>query len=174
MFKIFSKAKKQATASSENDTLPIVTAQPIPSDGRTIRFDPNLVSALTDDHKSLVQIYVAIGNCVADEEFSFVPNLLRKFKTSFQSHVIKENVKFYVFLEQSLAEDEHSLVVVKDFRREMNAIASKVITFCNFYANTELTSNNLARFNEEYVQIKDALLHRIEREENDLYSLYHE
>ena len=90
----------------------------------------------------------------------------------FQSHLLKENVKFYVYLEQSLADDHHTLQVIKDFRVDMNDIANAVIQFCKRYQHDVYTADMERDFEAEYKTIGEVLTRRVTLEENELYTLY--
>ncbi len=137
-----------------------------------IQYDQSLVGALTDDHGRLVSIFTQLMPLLKQGDLQGFRNKMAQFKTDFQGHIIKENVKFYVYLEQALANDETNLELIRDFRREMNSISRAVVNFCNKYIESRLDHTAIKQFELESSQIAQALLQRIEREERDLYSLY--
>ncbi|MEE4245931.1 MAG: hemerythrin domain-containing protein [Kangiellaceae bacterium] len=144
-----------------------------PNAARTISYDPTLIETLKHDHSKLVTIY---GNMWKDgfekRDYKHLSKQIAEFKASFQSHLLKENVKFYVYLEQSLADDLHTLQVVKDFRTDMNDIANAVIQFCKKYAHQAFTTEMENEFEKDYIKIGEVLTRRVSMEENELYLLY--
>src|SRR5690606_24589258 len=91
--------------------------------GRTIRYDPGLVDGLKDDHQELVAMYTALGERVAAGDFHGVDAALQEFKIRLEAHLLTENVRFYVYVEQSMADDEVNYELIRGFRKEMNSIA---------------------------------------------------
>ncbi|NVJ50776.1 MAG: hemerythrin domain-containing protein [Gammaproteobacteria bacterium] len=140
---------------------------------RTISYDPSLIETLKKDHSKLVALYGAMWKEGFEKrDYKKLSNVIAEFKASFQSHLLKENVKFYVYLEQSLADDLHTLQVVKDFRTDMNEIANAVIQFCKKYAHQAFTVEMEQEFERDYVKVGEVLTRRVSMEENELYVLY--
>jgi len=138
-----------------------------------VAYDNSLIENLEKDHESLVEIFGKIWKDGYEaEDYDMLSRHLAEFKTLFQSHLLKENVKFYAYLEQSIKNDKHSLGVVREFRRDMNGIASAVIGFCKKYSRPEFTQTSREEFKNEYKDIGKALVRRVQLEERDLYSLY--
>lgn len=139
----------------------------------TISYDPTLISALKKDHQTLVQIFQRIwSEGFEQQNFRQLAHLMTLFKSGFQAHLIKENVRFYVHLEQALAEDVHTLQIVKDFRTDMNEIATAVVQFCKRYTHEAFTPEMVRDFRHDYQKIGEALTRRVSLEEEELYTLY--
>ena len=94
--------------------------------GRAPSYDSRLIESLKHDHHSLVELFQQIGQTAERGRFHELPALLVAFKTGLESHVIAENVRFYNYVENSLSGDEENLLLIRSFRREMNAIARGV------------------------------------------------
>lgn len=151
---------------------PQLAAAPKP-DATTIAYDPNLINALEADHSQLVSLYGKIWDeGFETKNYAKVARYLSEFKSLFQGHLLKENVRFYVYLEQTLGKDKHTLAVVKEFRTDMNDIATTVISFCKRYSKTSWTPTMELQFKKEYMLVGEALTRRVQSEERDLYSLY--
>lgn len=138
-----------------------------------IQYDPALVDNLKNDHTHLVTLFGQIW------ELGYQANnprklasLVSQFKRDFQAHLLKENVKFYVYLEQNLSNDVTSMELVRDFRNEMNDIAHAVVKFCKRYSQPIKMQVLQKHFPEEYQQVGEVLTHRVSLEENELYTLY--
>jgi len=145
-------------------------SRPRPESG--IQFDSDLIQHLVSDHSHLLSQFTALLPLLRSGDSKSFKTRLQAFKTEFQGHIIKENVKFYVYLEQALSSDETNLELMRDFRREMNSISRAVVHFCNRFIDDSLSESAIARFAKESNEIGEALLRRIEREERDLYPLY--
>ena len=139
---------------------------------RSIRYDPDLVDSLKSDHTELVSMYGQLGQDVREGRFERIPNALLAFKTRLEAHLLIENVRFYVYLEQAIAGDSENMALIRDFRREMNTIARGVVDFVRRYQQTRVNADNSLHFMREYDEVGKLLVMRIEREEGNLYPLY--
>lgn len=140
--------------------------------GRTIRYDPGLVDGLKDDHQELVAMYTALGERVAAGDFHGVDAALQEFKIRLEAHLLTENVRFYVYVEQSMAEDEVNYELIRGFRKEMNSIARAVVEFVRRYRQQPVGPATQAQFIREHGEVGRLLAQRIAREESELYVLY--
>ncbi|WP_237057595.1 hemerythrin domain-containing protein [Microbulbifer sediminum] len=171
MFRIFS-SKSRNDADSGDDSYSQNKAGGA-RQGRTINYDPALINTLKGDHRELVDIFQRIwSEGYERQNFRKLAQLLTTFKSRFQAHLIKENVSFYVYLEQSLSEDLHTRQIVKDFRTDMNDIANAVVQFCKRYSHEAFTQEMLRDFKRDYDKIGEALVRRVSLEEKELYTLY--
>lgn len=159
----------------ENNPTPPPRSKPsvAPKQKKGIQYDPGLVDNLKNDHSHLVTLYGQIW------ELGFEANnpeklasLVTQFKRDFQAHLLKENVKFYVYLEQNLSNDSTSMDLVRDFRTEMNDIAHAVVNFCKKYSKAVPMNILKNHFPSDYEQVGEVLTHRVSLEENELYTLY--
>ncbi len=171
IFKLFAERGQGNAAATAEDASPAAPpmAAAIPNQ---IQFDSKLVDELKQDHVGLVAQFTQMVPLFRSSEIRTFRAQLASFKTQFQGHIIKENVRFYVYLEQTLAGDETNVELMRDFRREMNAISRAVVGFCNKYNDAKPDLQTIRQFEAEAGDIGKALLSRIDREERDLYSLY--
>ena len=137
-----------------------------------IAYDAVLVDRLKEDHQELVRIFTAIKTAAGEGRFNQLPELLSGFKLAFQTHVMLENVKFYVYLQQHCAQDTETSSFVSEVRKEMDGIARAVVKFVNTHTATVHTHDTVAGFNAELDNIGAVLLRRVQLEESRLYSLY--
>ena len=151
-----------------------VTAAPASIDGKpAIAYDPELLASLLSDHEELVQLYEAMWHDgIAKGSLIVFLRNLGAFRGKFNAHVLKENVKFYVYLEQNLKHDEHALELIKHFRDDMNEIAKNVLAFCKKYYTKQFTPELKKTLKKDYEAVGDVLVRRVSLEENDLYTLY--
>lgn len=139
---------------------------------RAPSYDSRLIESLKHDHHSLVELFQQIGQTAERARFHELPALLIAFKTGLESHVIAENVRFYNYVENSLAGDEENLLLIRSFRREMNAIARGVVDFVKKYQRAPFTEATRDAFLRDYAVVGGLLSQRIQREEANLYPLY--
>lgn len=148
------------------------TPRSVPHPARSIRYDADLVSSLRGDHAELIGMYGQLGQDVRSGEYQRIPNALLAFKIRLEAHLLIENVRFYVYLEQSMAGDSGNIALIREFRREMNGIARGVLEFVRRYQQQHVHAGNQADFIREYEEVGRLLATRIEREEGNLYPLY--
>ncbi len=139
---------------------------------RVPRYDSSLISSLKHDHHNLVEMFEQLGRLAEMGRFRELPATLIAFKTALESHVISENVRFYNYVENSLAGDDENLQLIRSFRREMNTIARGVVDFVKRYQRLDFDEGMRQSFLREYAAVGGLLGQRIQREENNLYPLY--
>lgn len=139
---------------------------------QTPRFDAQLVPQLTHDHRELVHAYEQIGLLPERDRWDLLPAQLLSFKSLLEAHLLAENVRFYNYVEYTLRDDEENFSLIRDFRREMNAIARGVIEFVKKYQQPLVSSAERGAFLADYRHVGALLVQRIEREEGSLYPLY--
>ncbi len=137
-----------------------------------IGYDDGLVAKLKGDHQELVRLYTAIKGAAAANRFADLHDLLANFKHAFQMHIALENVKFYVYVQQRMAQDPEASTFISEVRREMNDIARAVLKFVDAYTANPPTPATVTDFSAELDQIGAVLVQRVEKEESRLYSLY--
>jgi hypothetical protein len=139
---------------------------------RAPSYDSRLIESLKHDHHALVELFQQIGQTAERGRFHELPALLVAFKTGLESHVIAENVRFYNYVENSLAGDDENVALIRSFRREMNAIARGVVDFVKKYQRANFNDALREQFLRDYAVVGGLLSQRIQREEANLYPLY--
>lgn len=158
---------------------PAVDADPITADrlvaarGRqTIGYSPQLISRLHGDHGSLIELFQGLEGLVQTQRLAELPAALASFKSKFDVHVLNENLRFYCYLEQRLEQRPADLALIRQFRREMDAIAREVVDFARRYQDSGVDAGTQQAFANDLRQMGRRLAQRIQREEADLYPLY--
>ena len=143
-----------------------------PQTSNSITYKPNLINNLKNDHQEIIEKFKEIVVAVNANNFIALPEKLRSFKLELQSHILVENVHFYVYVEQKLERFPDQCDFVHDVRKEMNVIAKAVVTFVKKYQLIAFTPNVKEEFKSELNEIGKILLKRVEMEETRLYTLY--
>lgn len=136
------------------------------------QYDANLLSLLSADHRGLLDQFLAIGTVVEHGQLGELPPLLASFKVALQKHLIEKNVRFYNYIENSLATDSENLRLIRRFRREMNSSARGLADFIKKYDRLDLAESVRPPMLREYAEVASELAQRIEREENKIFPLY--
>lgn len=140
---------------------------------KNISYDSELVSKLKEDHQLLFKLYATLKGVSDRGDYLAIPALLAELKLAFQTHVMLENVKFYVYLQQHLAGEEDVSSFLADVRKEMDGIARALMKFIVIYsAPGGLAPNRIELFKTELAAIGGVLAKRVELEESRLYTLY--
>lgn len=174
MFEFLWKRKKPATQEETRQPAPASTAdtQGVAS-GTQVHYDPALVSSLVSDHQVLLGIFGEIVAAMEQKNVSRTKEKLGEFGDALRGHLLKENVRFYVYLQHSLEGDTENAAIMHEFRREMQHIGKAVADFLHKYtAEGEWDEKMWQSFQQEVGGIGKVLTKRIQTEENILYPLY--
>lgn len=169
MFEFLWKKKPPATQETvKQDTVSAPAAT-----GTQLHYDPNLVSSLVSDHHALLGIFGEIAAAMEQKNVALTQEKLGEFGDALRGHLLKENVRFYVYLQHSLEGDAENAEIMHDFRREMQHIGKAVADFLHKYtAEGEWDGQMWQSFQQEVGGIGKVLTKRIQTEENILYPLY--
>ncbi|NOT16299.1 MAG: hemerythrin domain-containing protein [Methylotenera sp.] len=137
-----------------------------------IPYDAGLVSKLKADHQELLAMFGKISQAAGAGQFDAVPKMLKRFKLDLQTHLVTENVRFYVYVQQRQAGDSGASSLIADLRKEMNGIASAAVHFIGQYENAIFTEDVANQFRKDLAGIGEVLVQRINTEESSLYTLY--
>jgi hypothetical protein len=137
-----------------------------------INYDPGLIQRLKADHQELFRIYGATQSALKAGEFAQVATRLGDLKLALQTHVIMENVKFYVYVQESTAADGDMKSFLHDVRKEMDGIVRAAVRFVNKWTGDPVTAARADEFKRELDGIGDMLTKRVTLEESRLYTLY--
>lgn len=141
--------------------------------GTHLHYDPRLVTELSADHVSLLSLFKEIAALAERRDSSALTDRLTRFGDLLRGHVLKENVRLYVYLKHTLQSDEDSLAIMQQFAQEMHHIGRAVTDFLQKYHEVEeWDASQWAVFARDLGNVGKVLSRRIETEENTLYPLY--
>lgn len=146
---------------------------PPASPGNSINYDPNLVTELKADHGLLVGLFTGIVATTGQRNHKLLTEQLNEFGQKLRGHLLKENVRFYVYLKKSLQSDEDSMSIMQEFAHEMQQIGRAVTDFLHTYTHvTHWDDAQWAVFERDLNGVGKVLTQRIGAEEDTLYTLY--
>jgi len=176
LFDLLFGKKKDAGAQTPAPSSPAASATPAAAaasaPGTHIHHDPALIASLKDDHRKLLAAFHAIAAATTLNDFVRVQKLLGEFQTLLTDHLLKENVRLYVYLEHLLQDDPVSHEMMHGFRHEMDGIGRAVVGFLGKYRSIGSQPELAAGFPDDLKGIGEALVARIKREEDILYPMY--
>jgi len=140
--------------------------------GTGIRFDPELINKLKDDHQSLLKLYGDIKAHFDARDYEAVSSKLNDFRTALQEHLLTENVRLYIYLSHMFKTDETNFELIRGFRKEMDGIAKTAMDFLRKYDAIGVDADLATSFEKDFATIGEVLGSRIQKEENTLYPLY--
>lgn len=135
-------------------------------------YQAHLVDLLTDEHTLLLS---GLDNCrqfLAYSRMSDFEREIKHFKGHFQSHVMAENLKLYLYLRMSLPQGSEKRKYAEEMRLKMKGISKQVTGFYEKYGNGRLSSETIYACESELNNLRKRLGQRFEEEELKLYPLY--
>lgn len=140
--------------------------------GTSIHYSADLVPQLQADHQALLATYGSIKSAYEAGNLTETSARLEHFRTQLTAHLLKENVRFYIYLEHALAADPSSQALVHQFRHEMDGIGKAVMAFLGKYRQIAVDTSLAGSFGADLASIGNVLVQRIRNEEDTLYPLY--
>lgn len=141
--------------------------------GTQISYMAGLVPELKDEHRQLLDLFGQIVAAQKDKDVARIQAGLDSLKTALTGHLLKENVRLYVYLQKIFSADADNSVLVSGFRQEMDGIGRAVSAFIQKYIALKSWGDaEHQAFGTELHAIGQALGKRIASEEGSLYPLY--
>lgn len=137
-----------------------------------VQYDPKLVNQLKLEHQTLLNTYKEIQDAYKAKDLKKVAAGLGKFRVYLTGHLLKENVRFYIYLEGLLVGDSASISIIRQFRQEMDSIGKAVLDFLDKYRSILDNPLLINSFGTDLEAIGSVLAQRIVNEEETLYPMY--
>lgn len=140
--------------------------------GTHIAYSPELVDELKQEHQQLIAVFQGIAEAFGEGDLAETCRRLETFRGGILAHLLKENVRFYIYLEHALAGDPTSHALMHQFRHEMDGIGKAVVAFLTKYSEMATKPELAASFGADLNAVGSVLVQRIQNEESNLYPLY--
>ncbi len=132
-----------------------------------------LTDNLRRQHKELLEAATRISKLINSEDVSKeveqIHNLLSKLDGSLHFHLIKEDESLYPAL--LIHPDKKIAKLTKQFQDEMGGLLHEFHNYIKKWPDAGAVRNNSNEFIKETTRIFDALANRVDKEDNELYSL---
>lgn len=138
--------------------------------GTRLSYDEDLISKLTNDHQELLALYTSCARAYENKDYPKLNQLLNQLKSKLTSHLLLENVCFYLYVSHYYQGDEETRMLINSFRREMEEIGKVAFKFLTRYSASDAVY--YAEFKKDFDMIGKVLTNRISEEESGLYMLY--
>lgn len=135
-------------------------------------YQAHLIDLLADEHRLLL---TGLDNCrqfLARTQILDFEREIKHFKGHFQSHVMAQNLKLYLYLRISLPQGSEKRKYAEEMRLKMKEISKQVNNFHEKYGNGQLNPEAIYACESELNNLRKQLGHRFEEEELQLYPLY--
>lgn len=169
--------KKEASQAAPAAPAPAPAPAPavsVPAQGGAgIAYYPNLIGELVGDHQQLQRHYDIVRESFARQDLARVGRELHEFGALLRSHLLKENMRLYIYLQQRVAGDDVNTKLVRSFRQEMDGVARQALDFLERYEHiATMPAAALTDFLAQFEHIGGVVHGRMQREEQGLYPLY--
>lgn len=175
MFGLFNKKKSETQQSTPTprSAAPAATAPVAAAPAAGIAYYPKLIDELVQDHHQLQVLQERIKHGFDQRDLGMVARELGEFGALLRNHLLKENMRLYIYLQQRVAGDEVNTSLVRSFRKEMDGLARQALDFLEKYKAIEtMPAMEVLNFVEELERIGNVVHGRMQREEQALYPLY--
>ncbi|MBT4209568.1 MAG: hemerythrin domain-containing protein [Candidatus Komeilibacteria bacterium] len=135
----------------------------------------NLISTLIKQHRSLQQDVTNVldlCNSADTTNFTKIDQGIKKFTKNLVEHLELENDTFYVGLLEKMKQAGQDTAKTEQFIAEMKDIEKVVQGFLDKYKDADSIKNGFVDFKDEFTNIKEVLVLRIESEESGVYSYW--
>lgn|GEM_PF-2856361 len=136
------------------------------------KYDPNLIHHLKDDHRELLNSLELIVDHIQIDKCGKMYWHLSNFLSLFNSHLIDEYTKLYVYLDHSYRDQAEQRAKILKYRHDIAVIGKKVRLFCSKWMQAGVDADTIGTFMSEFEIMGKIWVYRIEKEEEFLYSLY--
>ena len=128
---------------------------------------------LRKQHKELLEAATKISKLINSEDVSKeaeqIYNLLSELDGRLHFHLIKEDESLYPALLRY--PDEKIITLTKQLQNEVGGLLNEFHYYIKKWPDAAAIQNNSDEFVKETTKIFDALAYRIDKEDNELYSL---
>ena len=135
-------------------------------------YQTHLIDSFIEEHKVLLDGLDNARQFIARSKLDDFARELKVFKGRFQSHIMAENVKLYLYLRLFLSNNSVQRQYANEMRKSMKPISEKVSEFFEKYGEGKLTSVAIYACETELNQLRKLIRDRFEEEEKRLYPLY--
>lgn len=142
------------------------------SDNVSLKYDPDLIPQLKQEHNALLRLFGEIKQSHASNDFMALKRALQKFQMTLSLHLAMENSSFYSYLRMHLSKNSEQHNTMIAFWDDMQTTGQVVAQFLKKYNHADFTPEMQSSFGYELEAIGTALASRIKREEESLFGLY--
>lgn len=142
--------------------------------GTLISYHPELLEHLRQDHQELLTLLAAIAQLLLEQQLDQALGLLARLRRDVQSHVLRERVQLYVYLEHLLASGDPAHALVHKMHRQLNGIASQALALTDRHEQALPTAgpSHPEELLHDIETLTQMLVGHMQQEEDVVYPLY--
>lgn len=157
-----------------------ISAAPVAADeaidskanGTDVHYHPALIREFTAEHQQLISQLMATEQALTQKNHRKLHDNLEMFTANLGEHILKKNIKLYVYLQHTLKSSKETNTTINLFKRGMISIGRKTNAFLNKHEESVLSGEIKPTFSTELKEIITALTQHTEQEASKLYPLY--
>lgn len=140
--------------------------------GKGLLYDATIIPAMKKSHQQLVQHFMAIEKYRQRKEYNKMSIEIGAFASLLHDHMLKEQLKVYLYLAK-VYEGTEEILVINKIKSDMQPIGKQIFSFImEFRDIKQWTPEKLADLEKKFKQIQPVLLRRFHLVEKELYPLY--
>lgn len=140
--------------------------------GTQLHYDSRLIQRLRDHAIALQDLLARSGSAARASKFDEAGNCLRRFRLTFNEHLLDKNLRLYTYLGCCLKSDPEQWELMREMRREAADVSRQTTHFLTRYSELGIHEENGTALVEELQRIADMLRQCFEREDRSLYAMY--
>jgi len=142
------------------------------AEGTEIAYNPRLIIELIGEHKHLMSQLLEVETAFSNGNIAETHKKLEAFNTSLGNHMLKKNIKLYIYMQYSMKHNNNSDVNIAEFKRGMTAASRHANSFIKNHENTLSKGRIKPSFGEELEAIIQEIATHTEHEKSGLFPYY--
>lgn len=142
------------------------------AEGTEITYNPRLIIELIDEHKMLMAQLIEIEKAFAENNHKKLHQKLEAFNTSLGDHMLKKNIKLYIYMQYSMKQAKQANVDISTYKRGMTAVGRHANSFLNNHEKSVQKGRIKPSFGEELEAIINEFASHTDNEKSELYPYY--
>ncbi len=142
------------------------------AEGTEITYNPRLIVELIEEHKLLMSQLLGVETAFSNGKIAETHKKLEAFNASLGDHMLKKNIKLYIYMQYSMKHFNNNDVNIAKFKRSMTAASRHANTFIKNHENTLSKGRVKPTFGEDLDTIIQEIATHIEHEKSGLFPYY--
>lgn len=130
----------------------------------------DLIEVLKKQHDKLAEYLNQISTGIEQSDYSHIFENTTSLGKDLMEHLELENNTFYPILLENMRKNGQDTTKTELFIAEMKDIEKEVLPFLDKYNSTQKIEENFENFKEEFRNISEALMLRVESENTGVYT----
>jgi hypothetical protein len=147
-------------------------AEPGQAEGTKICYNPRLIVELIKEQKLLMSQLMEIEVALVNSNPSEIHKKLDAFNATLGDHILKKNIKLYIYMQYSMKKNNNKDVNLATFKRNMTATSRLANTFINEHESTLSKGRVKPSLADDLTAIIKEIADHTENEKTGLFPYY--